>query len=701
MVIASGNVELVQNGRIVKADKIAYNLGTDKVRATGNVVLTEVDGTTYFADDVELTQDMKNGFVEGLQILLADGSRFAASEGTRTEGTKIILKQASYTPCEPCKEDPSRPPVWQLRAKEVTHDKTDKMISYRNAWFEFAGVPLLYTPYFAHPDGTEKQKSGFLPPSAGLDSELGANYQQKYYWAVAPDKDVTVGALVATDVNPVGMAEYRQRFENAEIMVGGSATYSDRTDSVAGQSRYVDDEARGHFYGEGLWNMDEKWRSGFKAEVASDDQYMRQYNFSSDDVLENEIYVERFDDRDYFVTRAMGFQDIRVSDRRMDQPMILPETYASFYGSPNGMLGGRWDAEISALGLMRDGNGQDMTRGSLDLGWERRFITGFGLVNKLDLNARGDIYNIQDRDDLLPQSEHDNNVTRGFAQANWETSYPFAKRFESAQMVVAPVVSFTAGTNIDYDADEIPNEDSQDITLDALNLFEPNRFPGYDRIEDRNRVTYGMRTGLYGDNGYRGEVFLGQSRRLEASDNPFQEGSGLSDKKSDYVGQISAYLGENFDLDYRFQLENDNFSSQRHELDSHLHWDRLNLGLSYFYANALEGTDLDQKREQIQPSMRFRFYEDWYALGAVTYDFGEFEGLRHAYYGIEYEGQCLTFSGIVQRSLTDERTGDSSSELLFRIGLKNLGEFQTSGIGLDGGDDSSSEDDDYTYSNDL
>src|SRR5690606_24868336 len=148
-------------------------------------------------------------------ILLTDGSRFTAEEGTRTGGTVVELRQASYTPCEPCKEDPSRPPAWQLRAAEVTHDEQAKTITYRDAWFEFAGVPVAYTPYFSHPDGTEDQKSGFLTPRAGYDSELGASYQQEYYWAVAPDKDITVGSIVSTNVNPVGLLEYRQRFDNA------------------------------------------------------------------------------------------------------------------------------------------------------------------------------------------------------------------------------------------------------------------------------------------------------------------------------------------------------------------------------------------------------------------------------------------------------------------------------------------------------
>jgi LPS-assembly protein len=353
---------------------------------------------------------------------------------------------------------------------------------------------------------------------------------------------------------------------------------------------------------------------------------------------------------------------------------------------------------MSALGLYRDGNGQDMARTSAELGWQRRYITGFGLVNKMDALLRGDAYNTQDRDPASDFADGNSTQTRGFAMANLETSYPIVKRFESSQMVVSPLVSFTAGTNVDFDSD-IPNEDSQDFTLDPTNLFEPNRFAGYDLIEDRSHMTYGVRTGLYGDNGYRGEIFLGQSRRFDDDDNPFLEGSGLSDQDSDYVGQISASLGPLLNADYRFQLENTNMTSQRHELDVYGAWHRLEAGVRYFYANALRGTDLDLSREQIRPSARFRFYDDWYVSGGLWYDFAENQGLRQVYYGIDYEGQCMTFGLNSQRTLTNNSSGDSGTEIMLRIGFKNLGEFETSGIGI--GDTSGSNDNDDNEIDDI
>ena len=52
-VVAEGNVEALYEGRVLRADKIIYNKTTDRVRATGNVVIVDTDGSQQFADDIE------------------------------------------------------------------------------------------------------------------------------------------------------------------------------------------------------------------------------------------------------------------------------------------------------------------------------------------------------------------------------------------------------------------------------------------------------------------------------------------------------------------------------------------------------------------------------------------------------------------------------------------------------------------------
>lgn len=696
VVTAIGNVEIVQSGRILRAEEVSYNLNEDKVFAQGNVVLNEVSGDTYFAERVELTDEMKDGFVTGVRGMLIDGSRFTASEAEKVGDLKLIMRKASYTACELCQKNPDKAPPWQLKAQKVTHHKDDQRISYRDATFEVFGAPVLYTPYFSHADGSVKSKSGLLAPSFGFDSELGAFYQQDYYLNLAPEKDVTLGAVFFTDEAPLALAEYRQRFENAEITFNGGATFSSRIEADGDVNRLVDDETRGHLLAEGLWDINDKWRAGTNLALVTDDQYFRQYNITNDDVLENEVFVERFSDRDYSIGRLINFKDIRVSDRADDQPNVLPELYTRFLGDPNSLLGGRWSVEASALGLQREGNDQDVLRANTTLGWNRRFVSDTGVVTTVDVLSRGDAYRVSDLETASAGESSNSTALRGFARANVEAGYPLQKNVSTGSVVIEPLASVTTGTNVNENSD-IPNEDSQDVFLDSTNLFNANRFPGLDLIEDDTHVTYGVRSGYYADNGHQAEAFLGQSYRLEGGSNPFPVGSGLSEQDSDIVGSMNLSFGRALQLGYGFQLANDNLSSRRHEIDMLSTIGPVTFGTRYFYADALQGTDLNESREQIRNSARVKFNDKWSVFADTQYDLAqETEGLRRFGYGFEYNGQCVDFLASASRRLINESTGESGTQLLFRIGLKNLGEFETSNItigGSDGDDDDNDEDD--------
>ncbi|MGH1377327.1 MAG: LPS-assembly protein LptD [Alphaproteobacteria bacterium] len=690
IVTAYGDVVLIQGGKTVKADEIVYNLTQDTVVATGSVEFIDANGDKHYAERAEFNNALKDGFVEGLKTFLIDGSRFKASNGKHVGGNTTVMKDAFYTPCETCEDNPDETPLWQIRSSEVEHDKENKVVRYRNARFEVKGVPVAYLPYFAHPDGSVERKSGFLTPSVGYKSDLGAFAQGSYYWNIAPDKDLTAGLMVMSDAAPLGMLQWRQRWNNASLIADGSFTYSARNESDSGVKVEKDEEFRGHLSADGLWNINNKWRSGIKLDVASDDQYLRQYDFDSDDVLENEAYVERFSGRDYAVARLLAFQDLRVEENREDQPHVLPEIQASFIGEPGKVpvIGGRWSVDASLLGLLRDDSEQDVNRVHTALGWKRRFVSDYGLVSVLNANAQGSLYQVNDRTGSQNNNDIDKSSREGraFGYINALTSYPVARNFETSQMVVEPLVSVNLSPNISID-DDIPNEDSQDVQIDTLNLFEANRFPGVDGVEDDSHITYGLRTGLYGHDGSHGEIFLGQSYRFEDDDNPFTEGSGLDDRDSDIVGQISGSYQDDYTLDYRFQLDNKHLSSQRHEVDAAANIGDLTLSSRYLYAKGLEGTDISETREQIRNSASYYINDRWRVFGSARHDLGDNPGLRKANFGVDYIGQCISLSMIGQRTLTDDTSGDSGTEIMFRIGLKNLGEFETSGVQIGGGEE--------------
>ncbi len=683
IITASGNVVLVQSGRILKADKIAYNLKDEIAVAEGNVVFVDENGDTHFAEYATLTDNMREGLVRGLHSVLADDSRIWAEEGTKkTTGDKTstyILRDASYTACEPCRDNPEKEPPWKLRASKIVVDQEDHSVSYQNARLEVGGVPILYTPYYSHPDGTVKRKSGLLTPSFGYSSQLGGFAEGRYYHTFSPDLDATLGLMMTGKEGPVLKTEVRKRFEQAKLDVESSVTHSRRKDSVAGQEITKDEELRGHVFVDGRWDIDEKWRAGIDLNVASDEQYLRQYDMGTMDYLQSEVSTERFSGRNYAGVKIIAFQDLRVRSTNVDQPNLLPIAEANFVGEPNAMLGGRWHWKNSMLNLARDGSGQDVNRMSSSLGWKRQIFTNIGAVLDGSASLRGDFYNTRDRTiaSINPAEDDRKTDARVAPRVALTASYPMKRDYKSMQLRVEPQVMLVATPDMDNDS-SIPNEDSQDAQIDIANLFTEDRFSGIDRIEDRTRATYGVRTGLYGHEGSQIETFLGQSYRFSSTDNPFSTGSGLDDQYSDYVGHINAAYKADHQASYRFQLDGSTLEAERHELYGRTAYGPVKFSGSYMYAAGVAGSIYSDSRQEVAGQTEIDIYDNWTLRGSAVYDLSDAqdeEGLTRAGFGVDYVHDCYNVSAYATRDLTDQSSGAGGTTVMFRIGFKNLGEY--------------------------
>jgi LPS-assembly protein len=734
-VTAIGNVELVQGQQILRADKMVYYLDEDKVTAIGNVSLLDERGDVSFAEYVELKDQMKDGFIQGLLSLLADGSRFTAETAKReNNGMKTTMTDATYTPCKVCENDPH--PLWQIKAGQIVHNEEDKTVDYKNAWLDFAGVPFLYSPIFWHPDPTEKQKSGFLRPQYGWSDDLGTHVQGGYYYAVAPDKDLTMQVEPTSLAGTILKGEWRERFDNGQLNIDGSAADSNRDIE---DGTISSDRVRGNIFANGLFDINNEWRSGFDLQRASDKQYLNYYDISnntaasyqqaapasastqntpmsagaqntnaanswfnnsnensnvlnnnySGGVLTSDVYAERFAGRDYSRISAMSFDDLRVGIEP-PQPDIIPMMEHTMIGEPNALWGGRWELGASALGLYQDADYQNEQRGSLSAGWERRGTSTSGFSNVVSLNGRSDFYGVQSSDLALNSGEN-NTIARGMATAGMISSYPLIKPLDNGQVIVEPVAGINISPEVGGKNSEIPDEDSQDVQLDVDNLFQPNRYPGIDRQEDGGRANYGIRTGLYGDDGKYGRIFLGESYRLYGA-SLYPEGSGLETRRSDIVGQVKLGLSKYLDADYRVQLDSDTLAVRRHELQAGGGDDRFRLNVRYFYLapvagltpvneiNATDAPDFNDIRQQIETDGSYNLTSTWRLHAADLVDLGVQPGLRSATTGIEYTNECFSYGLEGSRIIADTVSGDNQTTIMLHIAFRGLGEFSP-GVG--------------------
>src|SRR5262249_49932683 len=188
-VSAVGNVQLFYNGTSVEADRGIYDQTTKRLFAEDNIRMTDADGKITYANVMDLSDDYRDGFVDSLRVDTADATRMAATRSDRSSGNYTVFENGVYTACAPCKDDPKKPPLWQVKGARIIHDQNEKMLYFETAQLEFFGVPLAYMPYFSTPDPTVKRKSGFLMATPSEYSTYGYGIEIPYYWAIAPDMD--------------------------------------------------------------------------------------------------------------------------------------------------------------------------------------------------------------------------------------------------------------------------------------------------------------------------------------------------------------------------------------------------------------------------------------------------------------------------------------------------------------------------------
>jgi len=670
IVTATGSVELAQGPRILLADTISYSQRTNVVVATGNVSILEPSGEVLFADYVELTDDLKEGFVDRVRVLLSDNSRLAAAEGERVDGRYTRLERAVYSPCEICKEDPSRPPIWQIRAARITHDQQQRDVYYRDAVLEVAGVPVAYMPFFAHPDPTVERRSGFLTPKPGISGDIGTFARIYYFFDIEPDKDFTLEVTPSTEDGLLLGGEYRQRFATGSLLLSGSATYADRTEGI-GPLEVTEKDFRGHLFGTGRFEIDQFWRWGFDLQRVTDNSHLLRYDYSEDDLLTSRFFAERFEGRDYFNISAFDFQDLRPGNPEIE-PLVLPLASYSALGEPGGLLGGRWSLDGSLLSLARDG-GTDTRRASAEVGWRRDFVAPIGLVSSLAASVRGDAYWVGDLQD--GRADDDMTDLRLFPLAQFTTSLPLVRQDGRVQTLLEPIVSLSAAPNVDND-ERLPNEDSQDIEFDHTNLFLPSRFAGVDRLEGGQRVTYGLKAGVFGFGGGSTSLFLGQSYRLqENSDYPV--GSGLEEELSDVVGRIEVTPSPWLDLSYSFRLDSETLAQRRHDVFGVFGPPQFRVSGSYLYLDRLilDSGTASRNREELTLGVNSAIDRNWSAGVSHRRDLAEGGGPISTGLVVTYQDECVTFQLVGERDYT-RRTGiDSGDRLFFRVVFRNLGEF--------------------------
>ena len=669
LVNASGSVEVTAGERILMADRVTYDERTDTVTAQGNVSVLEPDGSVFFADRIELTDQLKNGFIEGFRGLLTDNSRFAAASAQRLDGNRTEMERAVYSPCPICDEEPHRPPLWRIRASKIIHDQEKQRVEYRNARLEFFGFPVAYTPYFSHPDPTVDRKSGFLVPTYRQTSQLGTTIEVPYFFNIAPHRDVTFQPLFTTREGVVADAEYRQRTETGQYRLRGTVTrVNERNDDNV---KTGNKQIRSHIEGDGIFDIDDTWRWGFNGARSSDDTYLRRYSIDSADSLTTNAFVEGFSGRNYAAANFYTFQGLRVEDDPGQTPLVLPSLDYNLVGEP-GRFGQTYKLDANLLFLSRN-QGTDSRRVSLRGSVSLPRTGPFGQIINLSADLRADGYWVSDVPDPANPTAGNRNALTGriVPQISVDWRWPLVRAENGARQVIEPVASFILSP-FGGNPNDIPNEDSINFEFDDTNVFAANRFPGLDRIEGGPRINYGLRYGLFGNNGGSLTALIGQSIRAH-EDDTFAARTGLETRRSDYVGRIDISPSPLFSFYQRFRLDRDDLALQRNEISFSSTTARFGADLTYVRLSRELTADEITGREEINLRAHAKVAQNWVANARTRRDLGDDGGTINAGAGLVYEDICFNVAIDFDRNFTRDRDVQPTSSVTIRVRLKHLG----------------------------
>ncbi|MCP1833571.1 LPS-assembly protein [Bradyrhizobium sp. USDA 4532] len=729
-VSAVGNVQMFYNGTSVEADKVIYDQKTKRLHAEGNIRMTDAEGKITYANILDLSDDYRDGFVDSLRVDTEDQTRMAATRADRSSGNYTVFDNGVYTACAPCKDDPKKPPLWQVKGARIIHNQTEKMLYFENAQLEFFGVPMAYLPYFSTPDPTVKRKSGFLMPGFTTYSAFGVGVEIPYYFALAPDFDATFNPRITSKQGVLFQGEFRQRLSNGAYQI---RLYGiDQLDQGAFAGQPGDRQFRGGIETKGQFALNDKWTWGWDGVLLSDYYFMSDYRlaqykdpFGSFLSLPTEaisqLYLTGVGNRSFFDARAIYY--LSYSGNQNQVPVVAPVIdYNNVINSP--IFGGEFSYKVNFTNLTREtavfdpitttantnglclttsadpmartpsqcllrGVPGTYTRLTAEAQWRKSYTDPLGQIWTPFVGVRADAINADISNqpgvsNFLPVG--DTQTVRLMPTVGFEYRYPFINVQPWGTTTIEPIAQVIIRPD-EPSAGKLPNEDAQSLVFDTSNLFAIDKFSGYDRVEGGSRANVGVQATTQFDRGGSVKAMFGQSYQMFGL-NSFAVAdvtntgidSGLQNPRSDYVASLAYSPNRTYTFSVRSRMDEATWNINRFEAQASANFDRWSVSLMYGDYAAQPELGYLTRREGILASGSIKVAANWVVQGAARWDL-EANKINQYAFGAGYVDDCFVLAANYVTSYTYQAGSTPpvlSHAFMFQIGLRTIAQTSTS-----------------------
>jgi len=556
--IASKNKVKIEDelGGIFVIQDFKYQIDKNIFRGR-NTKYTDTEKNEYLISDTMINLTTNEVFGKDLSINFDKKTFNNLQNDPRLKAKSLIVNDDSASMSKgvftTCKKNDKCPP-WAIYAENIEHDKSKKIIKYKNAWLKLYDVPIVYFPKFSHPDPTVKRQSGFLTPGFSNSSNIGLSLDIPYYKVISDNKDLTFTPRLYFNDQLILQTEYRQANKANNHVVDFSVNNSDYASGI--------NNTKSHFFSNS--NIDLKMNNfnssklEFNVETTTNDTYLKTYKINSPLIkdtttLNSYINFEAEKEDLSFTTSIEVYEDLsKNSNDRFE------------YIYPNYKL-------IKKIDTNRNFN-NDLIFSSY--GYQKKYATNVyegTIINDLlydpvtnfnkngfksKFNALLKNVNIEAKNSTKQKNKFDQSL---LASVQYQSEYPLKKNGNIFDGHLIPKVSFM------YSPNKTKNMLEDDRRIDINNVFSMERLAADDTIEGGSSITIGAEYKKINNKSYKEILNINLAQVIRSKKNEdLPINSGIGNTSSDIFGNFNFNPNSFFDIEYNFAIDN-NFNETNYD----------------------------------------------------------------------------------------------------------------------------------------
>ena len=658
-----------EDGNQIYLENFEYQTDSNIFKSVGYVKIQDKINNNYEFSQIYIDTKKKEilgtdikAFMnhDDFKINKKNNPRIFANSIKINEDKSTSFKKSVFTLCGYRKND--KCPPWSIQASKMLHDNKKKTIYYNNAVIKVYDIPIFYLPYLSHPDPTVKRRSGFLTPSFSDTQNLGSSVTMPYFFALNDDKNFTLTSRFFERENPLLVGEYNQALKNANFKADFGFTEGYKKTSAKkkpGDKSHIFTKFVKNFTG----SNNSKNTIDLTTQEISDDKYLKLYKIGSNlvkydtGVLKNTLDFTHEKDDFIFNFNTSIYENLGTGYEDKYE-YIFPEVTIDKNLFNNNKFG---NLDLQSKLKVRKYDTNKLTNFIInDFNWNSNdFLSETGIRSRILGNFKNINYEAKNIDLYkdAPTSEL-------FGALGLLTELDLQKKEDNSTHILTPKILFR------YAPGSMRKEDDdRGYILSPSGAYSMNRVNNINNFETGLTATYGFD---YKINGRDKKFDLSVAQVINEKENKkYHSQTSLDEKISDLVGEAKYSFKDNYNLKYKFALDQNYNDFNFNEIGTDMKFGPVNFDFNYLQENKHIGNQ-DYFKTKIDIDYKESGLLSFETKRNLITNSSEFYNLSY-----EYINDCLRAGLVYRREFYNDSELEPENSLMFKVTLTPLGTIDT------------------------